>query len=326
MPPVITSLDFSPCGKLLAVAGYHEVLLHKADGSGLVARLVGVSERIESVSFSPDGKRLAVTGGLPARMGEVQVWDVEKNELTLSCPVTHDTVYGASWSRTESDRVWLCRRYGASDRCETGEQVLYRGLTAIGHWTTVFSAKGTHLVSVGRDRSAKLTEVETERFVDNVTSITPGALKRRNRRDRPASDQGRDPGRWSRWRAEVYRMFRTSKRVIGDDANLIRKFPRLKGRVFDVAISRDGKLTVGVVDDLEMVDVDHDHRGLATGAPVRVQVVVEAPTVRQSGQPVASTPLRRVSSASGLRRRVFASAASPSTSREPAATASSPNG
>src|SRR5262249_39676845 len=38
LPPVITSLDYSPDGNLLAVAGYHEVLLHKADGSTLVAR------------------------------------------------------------------------------------------------------------------------------------------------------------------------------------------------------------------------------------------------------------------------------------------------
>ena len=71
LPPVITSIDYSPNGKLLAVAGFHEVLLHKADGSGLKARLVGLSERIESVRFSPDGTRLAVTGGKPGRMGEL---------------------------------------------------------------------------------------------------------------------------------------------------------------------------------------------------------------------------------------------------------------
>ena len=42
---------------------------------------------------------------------------------------------------------------------------------------TVFSTDGTHLVSVSRDMTVKLTEVATQRFVDNITSITPGALK-----------------------------------------------------------------------------------------------------------------------------------------------------
>ncbi|MEO6246740.1 MAG: c-type cytochrome domain-containing protein, partial [Opitutaceae bacterium] len=97
-PPVVTALDFSPDGKLLAVAGFHEVLLHHADGSGIVARLVGLSERIQSLRFSPDGTRLAVAGGLPARMGEVQIWNVEKRALIVSVPVGYDTVYGVSWS------------------------------------------------------------------------------------------------------------------------------------------------------------------------------------------------------------------------------------
>ena len=75
---MITALDFSPDGSLLAVSGYHEVLLHKADGSELIGRLVGLSERIQSLKFSPDGKRLAVAGGSPARMGEIQIWDVRQ--------------------------------------------------------------------------------------------------------------------------------------------------------------------------------------------------------------------------------------------------------
>ncbi len=41
----------------------------------------------------------------------------------------------------------------------------------------VFNPSGTHLLSAGRDMTVKLTEVETERFIDNVTSITPGALR-----------------------------------------------------------------------------------------------------------------------------------------------------
>ncbi len=43
--PVIPALAFSPDGLLLAVAGFHEVLLWKADGTEQVGRLVGLSER-----------------------------------------------------------------------------------------------------------------------------------------------------------------------------------------------------------------------------------------------------------------------------------------
>jgi mono/diheme cytochrome c family protein len=125
--PVITSIDFSPDGQLLAVAGYHEVLLHKGDGSGLVARFIGLSERVQSVAFSPDGKMLAVSGGDPGRFGEVQIWDVEKRELKLSIPTSFDTVYGVSWS--PDNKLVAC---GCADNTvrafdvATGKQVLSR--------------------------------------------------------------------------------------------------------------------------------------------------------------------------------------------------------
>ncbi len=241
-PPVITSMDYSPDGRWIAVAGFHEVLLHRADGSGLDARLIGLSERIESVAFSPDGKQLAVTGGLPARMGEVQIWDVEKRELTLSVPVTYDTVYGASWSPDGAQVAFGCA--DSTIRiidAKTGEQVLYQGSHNDWVFDTVFSVKGTHVVSVGRDMTAKLTEIATQRFIDNITSITPKALKGGIASvDRhPLRDEilvgGADGV------PKIYKMFRTTKRVIGDDANLLQELPALEGRVFSVGFSRDAK-------------------------------------------------------------------------------------
>lgn len=241
-PPVITSLDFSPDGTLLAVAGFHEVLLHRADGGGLVARLIGLAERIESVRFSPDGRRLAVAGGLPARMGEVQVWDVAERRLALSVPVGHDTVYGVSWSPDGRLVAFGCpdNTLRAID-ARTGEQVLQQG--SHNDWVlgTVFSQDGSHLMSVGRDMSAKLTEVATQRFVDNITSITPGALRGGLHAiaRRPGRDEiligGADGA------PQLYLVFRQAARKIGDNANLLRRFPAMEGRVFAVAYSPDGR-------------------------------------------------------------------------------------
>jgi len=254
LPPVLTSVDYSPDSALLAVSGYHEVLLHKVDAAASdppVARLVGLSERIESAVFSPDGKRLAVAGGSPCRMGEVQVWDVAKRELLLSVPVTFDTVYGVSWS---SDGKKIA--FGCSDNtvraidAETGKQVFFQG--AHNDWAidTVFSTDNSHLISVSRDRSMKLNEVATERFVDNITSITPGALKGglitvdRNPKKDELLVGGADG------EPKIYQMFRTKARVIGDDFNLIRKFDGLPGRIFSARYSADGtRIVVGSSND-----------------------------------------------------------------------------
>src|SRR5262249_14553617 len=74
-PPVITALRFSPDGKTLAVSGNREVLLHHADGSGLVRRLPGKADRILSIAFSADGNLMIAGGGTPARFGEIQFWE-----------------------------------------------------------------------------------------------------------------------------------------------------------------------------------------------------------------------------------------------------------
>ncbi len=240
--PAVTSMEYSPDGTLLAVAGYHEVLIHKADGSGIVTRLVGLAERIQKLAWSPDGSKILVTGGSPAREGEIQVWDVAKKKLELSKSLTFDTLYGASWSPDGKFIAVGCADNGLrAFEATTGKETLFMG----GHsdWVldTVWSTDGKFIASCGRDMSVKLTEVETQRFVDNITSITPGALKGGVQAlvRHPLRNEiliGGTDGM-----PAIYRMERITKRVIGDNANLIRKFPLMQGRIFGVDFAPDGK-------------------------------------------------------------------------------------
>ena len=261
-PPVLTSVVFSPDGSLLAVSGYHEVLLWKADGSERIARLIGLSERVQSIAFSPDGKRLAVAGGSPGRFGEIQVWDVEKKpaRLKLSTSITYDTLYGVSWA-PDGEKI----AFGCSDNtvraidAESGKQVLFSNSHTDWVLGTVFSKDSRFVASVSRDGSVRLTELATQRFIDNITSITPGALKgglqaiARNPVKSDAKVKPTEKGVDTSDRfydelliagadgtPKLYKMHREKKRVIGDDFNKIRVYPALIGRVNSVCFNGDG--------------------------------------------------------------------------------------
>ena len=239
--PVVTDVQVSPDGSLIAVTGRGEVVLHAGDGSHVVARLAGGSARLQALAFSPDGTRLAVAGGTPGVRGELQIWDVAQRSLVHALPVAHDTVYGASWSG-DGTRV----AFGAPDNvlravdATTGEQVLFQ----LSHedWVldTVWSTDDSHLISVSRDRSMNLVQVSTQQFIDKITSITPGALKGGLMAvDRhPTKDELLIAG--ADGVPKIFRMYREKKRVIGDDYNLIRALGGLTGRVYDASYSPDG--------------------------------------------------------------------------------------
>ena len=240
-PPVIAALAYSPDSSLLAVSGFHEILLHQADGSKLVGRLIGRAQRIESLAFSPDGKILGAVGGTPALLGEAQFWNVADKKLALALPITYDSLYGASFNNDGK----LFAFGGADNRARIvrvvdGKEVMRFDAHSDYVLGTTFSLKQDYLITVSRDMSMKLIVVENAQFVDNITSITPGALKgglvvvERH----PTREQVLTGG--ADGEPKLYQIFRTKTRVIGDDFNRIRGYDALPGRIFSLQFNKDG--------------------------------------------------------------------------------------
>ena len=240
--PAIVAVAYSPDGNLMAVSGYREVLLHKADGSELVARLVGVSDRIQSIVFSPDGKLMAAVGGTPARFGEIQIWDLETRQLRRSLTVSSDTLFGASFS---PDGTKLA--FGCADNTirivdvQSGKEL--QKMTHHDNWVfgTVFSVDGKRLVSVGRDRAVKLTDVNSGAFIENLNQLRGelDCIARHPKKDIVlVGGADRLP--------LLYMMTRPRAMRVGEESTLIRQFEKQPGKIVAAAFRPDGqKIAVG---------------------------------------------------------------------------------
>jgi DNA-binding beta-propeller fold protein YncE/mono/diheme cytochrome c family protein len=240
--PVITGMAYSPDGSLLAVGGYREIILQKADGSGIAARLLGKSDRIHSIEFTADGKHLVAVGGTPARFGEIQVWDVESRKLLQSFVSTNDTFFGGAVS-PDGSRVVV----GSPDKTvrvvnlSTGQELFKAGHHEDWVLDAVFGIDGKRVVSVGRDRAAKLADAENGAFTENVNFLREGlyAIARHPRRDYVLiGGEDRVP--------YLYMMDRPRALKIADDSTLVRKFEAQEGPIMALAFSPDGsRIAVG---------------------------------------------------------------------------------
>lgn len=233
------ALAYSPDGTLLAVAGYHEVLLHDADGRGLVARLPGDSPHVASLAFSGDGKWLCVAGGAPGRFGEVQVWDVARRQLHRRHRVSTDTVFGVSLSPDKRHVAFGCtdKTVRMVDVDTGAEQLLFRNHA---DWVlgTCFTKDGKRLVSGGRDKAMKIIDLEHGRFVDDINNPVERVLSLARHPETDTVVYGGDLGT-----PHIYKISDNQKRTAARrDTNLVRKLERQSGSVHAVAYSKDGSL------------------------------------------------------------------------------------
>jgi WD40 repeat protein/mono/diheme cytochrome c family protein len=304
LPPVVTALAFSPDGKILAVSGNREILLHTLDGSAPPQRLPGLSERILSLAFSHDGSLLVASGGTPSRFGELQFWDLPAGKLRRSVMLTGDTVFGVSLS-PDGARAAV----GCTDNTvrildtATGKELNKMG--AHENWVlgTVFGVDGKRVVSVGRDGSAKLTDAASGGFQENV-NLLRGQLAAVARR--PARDivviGGEDRV------AYIYMMDRPKNMKIADDTTLIRKLERQNGMIAALAWSPDGSriAVAGAAPEVNVYNADTGTRVSAcTGHSAGIYSVAFSPDGATLATAGFDGTVRLYDPATGMLKKAF---------------------
>jgi roadblock/LC7 domain-containing protein len=281
--PVITALAYSPDGKTLAVSGFREILLHRSDGSGLIARLVGRSPRITSLAYSPDGKLLAAVGGAPAQFGEAQFWDTASNTLQNSVELSYDELYGAAFS-PDGKELSMGGADSAVRIVSVPDGRLLLKFDNHSDWVfaTAWATDDKHLLSTGRDKAVKLIVAENGSFVDDINTFTSSyrCMARHPKADQVlvAGDDGIP---------RLYQVFRTHARTMNqEDYDLLRAYESQGGQVNAVAFSPDGtRFAVGGEGGEVRIYNTDDGKRLATLK--EVGSVVYALAFRPDGQEIA---------------------------------------
>lgn len=165
------SAAFSPNGKLLAIAGYREVVLRNI-ATGQSSRLTGHAGEVTCVAFSPDGRTLAASGGVPGRTGEIRLWNVAGRTARALTGVHSDVVYSVAWA---PDGKTLAA--GSYDRLVS----LWDVATGMGRplkdhtdsvYSVAFNRDGTRLASVAGDRTLKIWDPSTAKRLFTLSDST----------------------------------------------------------------------------------------------------------------------------------------------------------
>jgi WD40 repeat protein len=173
--PLISALAYRPDGKLIALGTFKEVRLVEPESGKVVATLPGEAEDVRGVAFSPDGKLLAAAGGLPARSGEVKIWDVEKRAPLRVITGHADCIYAVEFA-PDGKRI-ATASYDKLIKLwdvDTGKEIrtLKDHIDAVN--ALAFTPDGKRLVSASADRGVKIWDVASGERLYTLSEPTDG--------------------------------------------------------------------------------------------------------------------------------------------------------
>ncbi len=173
--PLISALAYRPDGKLIALGTFKEVRLVEPESGKVIATLPGEAEDVRAVAFSPDGKLLAAAGGLPARSGEVKIWDVEKRAPLHTITGHADCIYAVEFA-PDGKRI-ATASYDKLIKLwdvESGKEIrtLKDHIDAVN--ALAFTPDGKRLVSASADRGVKIWDVASGERLYTMSEPTDG--------------------------------------------------------------------------------------------------------------------------------------------------------
>ncbi|MDC1141976.1 protein kinase [Planctomycetota bacterium] len=159
----VTSMEFSPDGKTLALGGDRLLLTHWPSLK-VYSSPVTEDYRPMIVRFSADGKRISTTSLLPSlALGDATIWDISTGELSRRTIPSNRWELFSAWS---PDGIHVATAsFGGEVTVRKADKMASKGMVLRGHTSSVFqvsySPSGKYIASASADGTVRLWGAKT---------------------------------------------------------------------------------------------------------------------------------------------------------------------